>query len=69
MAWRQILVWVPIPVAAVTLLLIQRGRGTPVVIALCAASVAMLVVGIITAWRNPSRGLVERLSGTTMVPE
>ena len=69
MAWRQILVWAPIPVAAVTLLLILTHRSTPLVIALCVVSVAMLVVGLISAWRNPSRGLVERLSGTTMVPE
>ena len=67
--WRQLLVLVPpLLICAAGVWAIFRGLSVaPVSLGVGALSVS--VVALVTAWRNPARGLTERFSGTRMVPE
>jgi hypothetical protein len=67
--WRQVLVWMPIAGVVSAPLMMIREKPSPALLALLIVSTVALLASLLTAWRNPSRGLAERLSGTTMVPE
>ncbi len=67
--FRQVLVWLPIAGVVGPALMIVLAKPGPVLLAVLILSIVALVGSMLTAWRTPSRGLAERLSGTTMVPE
>lgn len=71
LVWRQLLIWAPlVALSLVPILWMVTRTGPPLkAIAFCVVSVSLVAASLVTAWRSPARGLTERLSGTTMVPE
>ncbi len=67
--WRQLLVWLPIAGVVGPALMISMEKPTMVPLAMLVVSTVALLGSLWSVWRNPSRGIAERLSGTTMVPE
>jgi hypothetical protein len=70
LVWRQLLVWAPlIALSFVPMVVALQSRSIGKAVAFGAVAIGLVAVSIFTAWRTPARGLTERLSGTTMVPE
>ncbi len=69
LAWRQLLIWLPLSALAITGVTIAAGNPGSTQLVIFGVSLVLVAVATFTAWRQPSRGLTERLSGTLMVPE
>lgn len=68
LVWRQVLIVAPLLVVASVPLFIVRG-ATVVQASIGVIACGFVVASILTALREPSRGLTEQLSGTRIVPE
>ena len=70
LVWRQLLVWAPmVALSFVPIAIALQSRWIGKAFAFAAVATALVAVSVASAWRTPARGLTERLSGTTMVPE
>jgi len=71
LVWRQMLVWLPILALSSIPFIVwtMEGRTTRKTLLYTIVASLLLLVSVLTALRSPARGLTERLSGTTMVPE
>ena len=67
--WRQVLIVVPLGALAMAPLAILLDSATLPKVAMGVAAFAVVAANVVTAYRTPSRGLTERLSGTRMIPE
>jgi len=68
--WRQCLVWAPwILLSLIPITLLELRPRAPVAFGLTSVAILVVLASVISAWRTPSRGLTERLSGTRMVRE